>query len=59
MKIEEKISQLNSALATIDRLLMDAEIDSDVRVYSNLYAKVNSVYIALCEERVGIVKDLK
>lgn len=59
MRIEDKIIQLDRALATIDSLLLDSEHSADVRVFSDLYAKVNSVYIALCEERVGIVKEEK
>lgn len=54
MKIEERIEELNSALSTIDGLLLDAENPVEVKVYSHLYEKVNAVYISLCHERAGI-----
>lgn len=50
MTLADKLISLNKALATIDNLLLDAEHPSDVKVYSNLYAEVNSVYLALSKE---------
>lgn len=50
MTLADKLISLNKALATIDNLLLDAEDASDVKVYSNLYADVNSVYLALSQE---------
>lgn len=50
MTLADKLISLNKALATIDSLLLDAEHPSDVKVYSNLYAEVSSVYLALSEE---------
>lgn len=50
MTLADKLISLNKALATIDSLLLDAEDVSDVKVYSNLYAEVNAVYLALSQE---------
>lgn len=50
MTLVDKLISLNKALATIDSLLLDAEYASGVKVYSNLYAEVSAVYLALSQE---------
>lgn len=50
MTLADKIVSLNKALAIIDNLLIDAENQADVKVYSELYATVNETYIALTQE---------
>ena len=57
MNTQEKLAELNRALSIVDGLLMDAELDSDVRIYSTLHKKINNVYMAILEEYTSKDED--
>lgn len=50
MTLADKLIALNSALATIDNLLLDCDNEVEVRMYYSLQERVDSVYTALSEE---------